>query len=253
MLLILRLLPFVTALTTGVLFWIQRKEPALYPWICGISILLFCFSVAGIVWGRMTLVDIFEKIVLPFLLQISLVFGLVLVETTISLWIVIISSFVGMALSLELLYLYCFERERYPVNGLSRLNIALVPIIAWYTVSTSVGLLNFLHFPHFIYVFINGILGMILYRTTGHPGATPSQNRIWMGIGLLIGLHVGWIGLHLPLSMPMQGVIAAVLLSGGLRMRRYVYNPKPSRRIALFEGTAIFVLFTVAILTAKWL
>ena len=253
MLLVLRLLPYISAGVIGFLFWSQRQQPSMYPWICGLSLVMFGISVLGIAWKRLTLVELMEKMFPSFLLLIALSFGLVLVETDLSLWVIYLLSSVVSALSLELLFLDCFQRERYPVNGLSRLNIALVPLIVWYAVSTSTGLLTFLHAPHGIHVLMCWILGVVLYRTTGHPGATPVQNRLWMLIGLLIGVHVGWLGLHLPVSMPMQGTVAAVLCSAGLRMRRYVYQPKPSMHIAWSEGIGALVLFIIAISTAKWL
>ncbi len=253
MLLVLRLLPYLVASATGFLFWSQRQQPSLYPWVCCLSLVLFCVATALIAWKRLSLVELFEKMFPSLLLQMAFVFGLVLVETTVSLWVIYIGSALACALSLELLFLHCFQRERYPVNGLSRLNIAFVPVIVWYTVSTSTGLLTFLHVSHTIHLLMCGVLGVVLYRTTGHPGATPLQNRIWMLIGLIVGLHVGWIGLHLPVSMPMQGAVAAVLFSAGLRMRRYVYQPKPSVQIAWSESIGALVLFIIAISTAKWL
>lgn len=201
----------------------------------------------------MTIRDVVEKMAPTFFLQCALAFGLLLVETDVALWTIHILTGLTTFLSLELLFLLAFEPDAYPVNGLSRLNIAFVPLISWYAVSTSSGLVTFLHTPHAMHVAMCALIGMVLYRTTGHPGATPAQNVTWTSIGLLVGLHVGWIGLHLPVTMPMQGVVAAVLFTGILRMRRYVYVPKPTRQVAWIEGISVVVFFIVAMSTAKWL
>jgi len=97
------------------------------------------------------------------------------------------------------------------------------------------------------------ILGVLLFRTTGHPGATRQQNNVWMAVGGLVGAESGLLGLLLPVSMQMQGLIATLVMCGTLRMRRYLYEPRPSRKLAWAEGILGAVLLILTLASAKWL
>lgn len=253
MLLLIRLLPYIAAFSVGCSSWFQANHPAGYPWFSLFGLLVFVAAIVVTSWGRLSFRSVVEKMLPGLLLQMSLGFGLLLVETSFSLWTIHVVAAISALLSLELLFLLCFEPGAYPVNGLSRLNIAFVPLIVWYAVSTSTGVMIFLHTPHLAHVALCAFLGVALFRTTGHPGATKAQNRIWSFIGFLVGLHVGWLGLHIPLSMPLQGAIAAVLFGVALRMRRYVYAPVPRVQVAWTEAISVAIFFIVAMSTAKWL
>lgn len=156
-------------------------------------------------------------------------------------------------LSLELLFILAHDPSRYPVNGLSRLTIAYVPLTIWYAASTSSGLLTFLHADRFWHVLAMAVLGGVLFRTTGHPGATPAQNTVWTMVGILAGFQAGLLGAMLPLAMPMQGLVASFILCVPLRARRYVYAPHPTSRQAWIEGMAAGTIFLLSLVTAKWL
>jgi len=96
-------------------------------------------------------------------------------------------------------------------------------------------------------------LGVTLFRTTGHPDASAEQNRRWMLVGGLVGLHLGLLGVMLPLAMNVQGAVAMIVFGGILRMRRYLYQPFPSRAQAWTEfvlGACMLVALTV---TSRWL
>ena len=226
---------------------------ASYPWFVVLEISLLPIAAILIAWKRHAWKDLLEKMAPPFLFHVALAFALVLVESTWALWTIIFLAGLSAFLVLELLFLLSYQPTAYPVNALSRLNIAFVPLILWYAVSTSIGLHTFLHTPSWVHVVMLMALGGVLFRTTGHPGASLAQNRSWMLIGVLVGAQVGWLGLLLPLSMPMQGMIAAIIMTGFLRVRRYLYPPKPSLRVAWSELVATCILFVMALSTTKWL
>ncbi len=253
MIFFIRLLPFGASLLVGYLFWYQRSQPVLYPWLVLLAVGLVPGAALAMSWGKVSRLDLLEKISPTFLLLAALAFALVLIEGVGALWLLVLLAVVSTYLTLELLFLMLYNPSAYPVNGLSRMNIAYVPLTVWYAISTSLGLTVFLHVNRLWHVALAAFLGGVLFRTTDHPGATWKQNTVWMLIGLLLGLEVGWIALRLPISFGMQGFIAALLLTGALRARRYLYAPKPSRRFAWGEGIAVSAVFLASLITARWL
>ncbi len=73
-----------------------------------------------------------------------------------------------------------------------------------------------------------------------------------MLIGGIVGLQVGWIGLQLPLIMPLQGLVAVLILMSVLRVRRYLYDPRPSHVVAWMEGAAAVLFLVGTLAMAKW-
>jgi hypothetical protein len=253
MILFLRFLPLLVAILEGLVFWAQLQEPLLYPWVVGIGILALPAATIAISWKRLPLRDAFERMLPSFVLLLALAFALLLVEGQLGMWAVILVAVVSSFISLELLFLLVYDAPRYPVNGISRANIAYVPIAVWYAASTSVGLLVFLHTPPTWHVALMVVLGAVLFRTTGHSGASLHEKAVWSLLGAIIGAHVGLLGIMLPVSMPMHGLIAAFIVSVTLRARRYLYAPHPSNRQAWIEGIASILLFIGSLATAKWL
>jgi hypothetical protein len=234
-------------------FWLQIQYPFHYPWIAllGVGTLpLISFLMAR---GRIGYKDLLEKMLPTLIFIITLVFAMLLVEGGVQLTIIIVLAGIAVYLSLELLFFLAFAPPRYPVHGLSRVNIAYVPFIVFYASATSVGLMTFVHTPFWIHVSIMTALGLILFRTTGHPEATKEQNQRWMLLGLVTGLHLGFLGAMLPLSMFAQGAIAMIVFSSMLRLRRYLYHPLPGKKQAWLEGVMAFVLLGVVITTSRWL
>ncbi len=249
----IRLLPMLVAAATAVLFFFQIRQPGTYPFIVCAGIALVPAASLLISWRRLKPADLLEKMTPTFVLLCALGFGLLLAERTLAVAALIAIATISTYLSLELLFLLSYNPAAYPVNGLSRVNMAYVPIAVWYAISTSSGLLMFLHVNRVIHVCIAAGLGALLFRTTDHPGASREQHAVWTLMGVLIGTEIGWIGLLLPVSMGMQGMIAALLLTAALRVRRYLYDPKPSRQAAWSEASAVSLLFIGAAGTAKWL
>lgn len=253
MMLLYRLLPFLIALLEAAVFWWQIRNPLTFPWIVILGIFALPAATIAIAWKRIPLRDAFERMLPSWILLLALAFALLLIEGPFAVGAVVFLSGLSTFISLELLFLLVYDPPRYPVNGISHANIAFVPLAVWYAASTSVGLLVFLHTPPVWHVMVMVVLGAVLFRTTGHAGASLHEKAVWSLIGAIVGAHVGLLGIMLPLSMPMHGLIAAVIMSAALRVRRYVYAPRPSTKQAWIEGAAAILLFISSLATAKWL
>lgn len=252
MVLLLRLLPLLAATGTVVAFWYQRVLPAFYPWLATAAIVAVLLSASAIAFRRLSPVDVVEKMFPSVLCLAAAAFAMLLVETPEARLGLTVLAGATAFLPLELLFLLAYEPSAYPVNGLSRVNLAALPIATWLLASTSLGLIIFLHTPRVVHVVLLAICGLLFFRTTGHPGAAPAQNRVWMAVGALLGLQIGWFGLLAPLGIEMQGFVAAFVLACAARLRRYAYSPKPHPRVALIEGIGAVAMFVVALVTAKW-
>ncbi len=248
-----RLFPALAALTIGLTFYWQFGQPQAYPWIALIGVFAVVAGIFAMSRKRIKLADLAEKMLPTFLLLISLVFGMLLAEGFWAKLAIVFFGTVASFLSLELLFLLSFMPSRYPMSGLSHVNIAYVPLIVWYTVANSVGLITFLHSPEWIHIAILVVLSVILFRTTGHPGATQEQNRIWSLVGGLTGFHIGLLGIILPMSMAGQATLGMVMFCAILRLRRYIYHPLPGRRQAWLESALAVIVLGIAVGTARWL
>lgn len=253
MILLLRILPILTAFLQAGCFLLQKQQPGTYPMFALAGVLSVPAASFLLSLKRVRIGDLVEKMMPTFILHLSLAFGLLLAEGGIAVWIIATIGAVSTFMSLELLFLLAYRPAAYPMNGLSRVNIAYVPIAIWYAAATSAGFMVFMHTDWYWHVGAFAALGGILFRTTGHPGATRHQNIVWTFIGFLAGAEIGWIGLLLPVSMGMQGFVAAILFTGTLRIRRHLYDPKPSKRMAWAEAVGATSLFFLGIFTAKWL
>ncbi|MDQ7814645.1 MAG: hypothetical protein RDU25_02485 [Patescibacteria group bacterium] len=253
MILLIRLLPLAVGALEVFLFWSQYSFPSSYPYL-----VLVAFGVvpvtSRIIAGRQVKVlDLLEKMFPTYILLAALGFALLLAEGRVQVMLLILLAGFASFISLELLFKYARNPRAYPVNGLSHVNLAYVPLIIWYAASTSAGLMIFLHSSGVWHVAAAFLLGVVIFRTTGHPGATSQQNYVWMVVGGLLGLEVGLIGLLLPTSTQIQGLVAAIIFCGILRVRRYLYDPKPSTRTAWAEVSLGALALLVALGSAKWL
>lgn len=253
MILLIRILPLCIAALEAALFWWQTQMPGSYPWIVVAGVALLPAAALAISWKQVRLWDLMEKMAPTFLLILSLGFALLLVEGVWPTRILIALVAAAAFLSLEVLFLLARHPTAYPVHGISRVNIAYVPLTVWYAFSTSIGMIIFLQTDRLWHIVMSAVLGVLIFRTTGHPGATKEQNRVWMMVGGIVGLETGLLGLLLPVSMAVQGLIAVLLICGTLRARRYLHDPKPSPRTAFIEGGALILLLATALVTAKWI
>lgn len=253
MVLFLRLLPFVVGALQVVVFREQMRNPLSYPWIVFVGVAALPVAAWLISRTRVRAVDMLEKMAPAFILVSSLAFALLLLEGNGAVWVAAVIAALTSYFSLEMLFVHAYVPTRYPVHGLSRLHIAYVPIAMWYAAATSSGLLTFVHSERAFHLAGMTALGLVLFRTTGHPGATKSANRIWMFVGALAGFHMGLLGLFLPVRMPVQGMVAALVLSALLRSRRYLYDPRPSGRQAWVEGLSAAAVLLAVTATARWI
>jgi hypothetical protein len=253
MMLFLRILPFLVGACQALVFWMQLEQPLRYPWIVLIGVCSLPLAVFALTWKRIRFLDVLEKMIPTFVLVLTLAFGLLLAEGAFARTVIIVLAALASMVSLEFLFLLICQPERYPVNGLSRLNLAYVPLIFWYVAATSSGLLVFVHADRGAYIIVLMAVSMILFRTTGYPGASFQQHLIWMTVGAMIGLHVALLGIFLPINMAAQGMIAALVGSAALRARRYMYTPLLSPRQAWIEGVTALVAFIAIVSTAKWI
>lgn len=249
----LRFLPFLIALLQASVFYLQITKPLSYPFLVLLGVLALPIASFAISWKRISLRDMLGRMLPSFVLLGTLAFALLLSEGIYAISLIIALASIASFVSLELLFLFIYHPSRYPVSGISRVNIAYVPISVWYVAATSNGLLVFLHMEKIWHVFIMLALGAVLFRTTGHEGASAPEKTLWTFLGALIGAQVGLLGVILPVSMQVQGIIAAFLLCASLRARRYLYDPKPSLKQAWIEGMSATVAFVVVLSTAKWL
>lgn len=250
---VFRLFPALAALAIGLSFYWQLGRPQAYPWMALLGVLLAVAAIYVMGRRRVKLGDLIEKMLPTMLFLLSLVFGMLLAEGVWARWAIIGFGTTAVFLSLELLFLLSFMPSRYPMSGLSHVNIAYVPFTIWYTVANSVGLMTFLHSPNWIHVLAVTLISAVLFRTTGHPGATQEQNKLWTLVGGLAGLHIGLLGIMLPMSMAVQATLGMVIICAILRLRRYLYHPLPSRKQAWVEGVTAVLILGVALSTARWL
>ena len=232
---------------------VQFLRPLDYPWFAILGAVTVPAAALLMAHRRVRLDDLAEKMLPTALLILAVVFAALLAEGQILRIVLVAVGTIGSFLSLELLFLYTFMPSRYPVNGLSRVNIAYVPLTVFFATATSVGLMTFLHSSSLLHIVGMVFLGLALFRTTGHPDATREQNNRWMLVGGITGLHLGLLGTVLPISMNAQGAIAMLVFCGILRTRRYLYQPYPGKFQTWTElalGTFLLVSITV---TARWL
>lgn len=209
-------------------------------------------AAAFIAWRRLSWRDALEKLGPSTLSLMILGSSFLLVETSVERWIVSL-LFVGtILLVLELLFLLAHDAAHYPVNGLSRVNLTLVPVGGFYLAFTLTGLLTFIRIPWWMSMSGFAFYTAIVYWLTCHPTADHYHHRRWFLFGGCVGLHVGLLTLLLPVGMAVQGALAALLLAFPLRVRRYAFQPVPSSHLALAEGAMGGVAFFSLLLVSRW-
>lgn len=253
--LFLRLLSWITAiLALGTALWQWDKQHfALYPWPLVIFFVWYAFALGLLAWRRLSWRDALEKIFPSFLVSMTVCFGFLMTETTIQRFVVTM-LFVGIPfLILELLFLFLYAPSRYPVSGLSRVNITLIPLGAFFLASSLNGLFVFLRIQIWIPLVVSLLFAALAYFLTAHPTADHRHRIRWGLLGALIGLHVGFLGLLLPFGMFVHGALSALFVSLPLRMRRYAFQPKPSRKLAMAESTFAIILLGLILGTSRWI
>lgn len=250
--LLIRLLPALTGIFAALIGVWQWREPLIYP----LPFLLFLvwFVVAGalITRGQVGLSDAMSKLLPAGLALLSLGMGYLLTETSFA-RLCMIGGLVAVSwLSLELMFLLAWDPSRYPVNAISHVNLALVPVSAFFLAAALNGLTTFINLPRLIVLLIMLIFSALMYLCTAHPTATAADQVRWMLAGALFGLQVGILNELLPVNVFVHGALAALVLVIPLRLRRYAYSPAPSVRLAWGEGVSVCLLFFSLLLLSRW-
>jgi len=254
--LFLRALPLIVALIGGGLGYAQFRFPLSYPWpLVGLFVIFFATAAFFAKENRHSFSQTLQQIIPATLFLIALTTSVLLVETIFIKWLVTILFFLVPLIVLELLYLAYFKTFHYPVNAISRVNVAFVPAIGFLSGVCMNGLQTFLGFlkisPLFGLIIFPIVIGT-LYFVTSHPTADTMHRLRWAALGAVLGLQSAILVLLLPVTPSVHGAIVAILISIPLRIRRYAYAPKPSKRLAWFEGVTILFVFVTILLISPW-
>lgn len=252
MLLFLRFLPFLLGILNAALFIAQSRYPSSYPWIVAISPILLAASALLIGWKRHQGAVLVQRSI-PSLLAVSAAaFAMLLAEGVFAQ--VALPVFVGLAsfLCLELMFLSVYLPSRYPVNGLSHLNLSLVPVTLWLLAFTSVGLTVFLNMTRILPVAVMTAAVSVMFWSTSHVESAPVEQRRWMMLGAWIGFQVGLLCAVLPFGLMLHGTVAAVTVSLALRSRRYLIAPAIPKKIIVLEGASVALFLILILSTAAW-
>ncbi|MFO0764668.1 MAG: hypothetical protein U0487_01310 [Patescibacteria group bacterium] len=249
--LLIRSLPLMAAFGILLLSRWQFIAWKTFPWLFGVSVLVFVASAALIGYKRLALRE-WIKVIPPVMTFLIAGGAALLVES--GLQQLFFSLFVGglAYLTLELLYLLGHEPSKYPVHGLSRLNLALIPLGMFFLAMTLSGLQAFIRFPFWTSPFFGVIYGVVTFACTAHHASDRDQDRRWVLMGVLVGAHAGILAMLLPLDVIASGVIAALLFALPFRARRYAHEPKPKKQSAIIESSLFLACFLAVILFSRW-
>lgn len=253
MMLLLRLIPIVAGLAGGGLFFAQVRSASTYPWMLAPVALIYIGSVISIYWHRWRGVEQIRSLIPSVIALIALASGLLLTEGWIANYLIPIFAGVILYAVMELRFLHTFVPAGYPVNGISHINLFLVPFVFWIAGYTSVGLVIFLLANKWIPVAVMGFLGLALFYSTSHAEATLAQRWRWTWIGLWIGIQIGLLEMFLPLNLFIHAAIAALCAGYALRARRYGIQPPIPERMIVMECVGAISLLIALIATARWL
>ncbi len=228
------------------------SHPHDYPWIFGAVLVGYVAACVALGWKRLGPKDLAAKMVMPGFAFASLVLASLMAERIEERILLTVMLTVIPLYALELLHLLAHQPSRYPVNGLSRLNLALVPLSAYCIAVGLVGMQIFIRWPDWATLLSFTALGAAVARVTEHPTVGRAASLRWIAFGAVIGLHVGLLAIVLPVGLEVIGSLAALAFAWPLRARRYSYEPKPPRRLAWIEGTGATVFFIAILLVSRW-
>lgn len=252
MMMLLRIVPFLAGVTNGYLFFLQVQKPEFFPWICIPAVAVYLVSIVLINRGHWKGIEHIRTLIPACMAIVVSGYGLLLIEGFL-LWYAV-PLFVGMTtyLVLELQFLHAYVPARYPANGISHVNLVLVPCLFWLTMYTSVGVTIFVNVSNSIPVISMSVIGLLLFYATSYAEATMLQRWRWAWIGMWIGCQIGLLGVVLPLNLFIQGALAALCGGFALRVRRYGIQPPVPFRLMMLESVGFFGLLILICATARW-
>lgn len=252
------LAPWILCVLDFFLIQWQWSAPLFYPWPFAVVLASFIFAVWFIGYKRMSWAETAHKMgpVCFFLFAVSV--ASVLAEGIWWQWGIAFCVAGTVFLSLKLFFLFCYDPQRYPVNALSHVGLSMVPLGFFFLVRGTSGLWIFLRTPdNTVPLFLLSAIvfagfGAYLYRWTMHPSADLRDRARWTWFGVVIGLQMAVLMALLPFGIGAHGALAALYASVPLRIRRYAYQPRPSRRIAWTEGVAAAGAMFGVLLLVRW-
>ncbi|MEN9558652.1 MAG: hypothetical protein RL141_1021 [Candidatus Parcubacteria bacterium] len=252
MLLFRRVMPIISAMVSaGCLYW-QAGSAGTYPWVAAMAPITFAAAAVFIGWKRISLSELAVRVAPSVLALASAAYGLLLAEGIFASVLIPLFGGVISFVALTLLFFVIFLPSRYPVNGLSYFNLALVPVVLWLVQYASVGLTMFVHASRWIPLSVLAGTGAMLFWSTAHVESEHAHRRRWSMLGAWIGVQLGLLGLLLPVEIILHGGYAALLGAFALRARRYGIAPRVSRPIVWAEAVGGVLLLAVMLATARW-
>ncbi len=252
MYLLVRVLPWLSALAAFSAVEWQWSDASTYPYPLLAGFGFFAAAAMIIAWKRLAWREFVTKMIPPLLLWTSAALAMLVVEDQAA-RIVLTVVLVGTPLLvLELLFLLAVDPGRYPVHGLSRLNVALTPVTAFLLAAALDGLRIYLQLDGWVVIGLCSGFGALAFALTSHHASTCGQGARWVLLGLIAGLYAGLLVYLLPVSLSAAGCIAALITAVPLRMRRYAFQPYPGRRLALFEASGASLILAGILLLSRW-
>lgn len=252
MLIFLRFLSVAVGVTNATLFFVQATHADGYPWIVIGCPILFLFAGCLTLWKRRRDAKEFWVLLPSCIALIACGYGLLLTEGSLATLVIPIFAGLLSVIVLELLFLSSFLPARYPANGLSYANLALVPPTLWLLSFTSVGLTVFINASRLVPILVLGFACFLLFYATSHAEANASSRMRWGVIGSWVGLQVGMLGAILPVNLIVHGAISALCVSFALRVRRYEHAPVIRRSAIVTESVAICLFLALVLATSRW-
>lgn len=249
---VIRFSPWAAALAGFFFLEGQWQWPHAYPWPLLAALLSVLVSAVVIAWKRVPWFELINNLCPTVLLLVALGLAALHLETPLERQVLTGLFLLVPLMALEILFLLAFDPRRYPVNGFSRFNVALVPLCVAAAAFGLAGLAIFVQVPAWSVVIALTLLSALLLFVTSHPTASPAQRRRWTLLGGLAGLHAGMCVALLPVGLGVLAALAALMVGFVLRIRRYAYQPVPPRALALGEGLGAGAAFLILLLTARW-
>lgn len=250
--LLVRSLPwFIGLLAYAASQW-QWRHADFYPWPLVSVVIGYIVSATLISYRRLSLDELISKILPSVLVLTSIGFAFLLIEAP-EARLALSILYAGIAVaSLEMLWLLIFAPARYPVHGLTRLNMAFMPLTFFFSVLGLTGLMYFIRIPEWITPAVMALVGASAFVLTIHHSHSNTHRFRWATIGAAIGFQLGLLANVLPVSNIVHGAIAAILIAIPLRIRRYGTGTTPRHSIAWSEGISASILFLTVLLVSRW-
>lgn len=256
MTLLLRLGPMLAGFGIYALFEWQWQDPLFFPWPLVAALVVYAVIAWRIAWSRRHKhgLEALWKAVPGFLFVAAA--GVCAVMLEVPLWRHGLSIFVAFIayIALELFFLHKYDAPHYPVNGLTHLYLGLVPLtnafLAWGFSGTQTFAIKYA--PPWLPIFVFMIVNALGFAATSHPDAKPGQRHAWIVFGAWVGVGIACLVIFLPLSMPAQACIAALLVAVPIRLRRYGFLPRPGPVTAWLEGSVVVIAFLGILLLSRW-